>query len=146
MKTRTIILEIIIFCIIFLWAFDARNKIVFHDAFYRQLDWNPLATDYKDFIFYFLPALEITIAITLIIKPFRKYGLWLSAGLLTFFTGYVYYMLYIDPSKATCDCGSLISGMTWHGQLIINTAFLLLNITGLILYKRKQQDTNLIYK
>ncbi len=146
MKTRTIILEIICALLILLWVYAALSKWSDHQAFYRQLTWNKVVGGYQDFLFWFLPGIEIIAALALIFKPMRIYGLILSTGLMIAFTGYVFYVVYIDQSKATCTCGGVISSMTWTQHLIFNTAFLLLSIAGIYLHKRKVQDANLSFK
>lgn len=146
MKTRTISLEIICALLVLLWVYAALSKWSDYHAFYRQLTWNKVVGGYQDFLFWFLPGIEIIAAVALIFKPVRIYGLWLSAGLMLAFTGYVFYVVYVDQSKATCTCGGVISAMSWTQHLIFNTAFLLLSIAGIYLHKRNTQDTNLSFK
>ncbi len=146
MKARTITLEIIIALFVLLWVYTALSKWSDHQAFYRQLSMNPTTEGYQDFLFYFLPGIELIVALTLLFKPMRKYGLWFSTGLMLAFTGYVFYVVFIDPTKATCTCGGVISAMTWKQHLVFNMAFLLLSITGIYLHKKLQQPPDLIYK
>lgn len=146
MKARNIILEIICALLILLWVYAALSKWADHQAFCRQLTWNKVVGGYQDFLFCFLPGIELIAALALIIKPLRAYGLWLSAGLMLAFTGYVFYVVYVDQSKATCTCGGVISAMSWKQHLIFNTAFLLLSIAGIYLHRQITRTSNLIYK
>ena len=146
MKARTITLEIIIALLVLLWVYTALSKWADHQAFYRQLSMNPTTEGRQDFLFYFLPGIELIAALALLFKPLRKYGLWLSAGLMFAFTVYVFYVVFIDPTKATCTCGGVISAMSWKQHLVFNMAFLLLSITGIYLHKKLQQPRDLIFK
>ena len=135
MKARTITLEIIIALLVLLWVYAALSKWADYQAFYRQLAWNKVVGGYEDFLFYFLPGIELIAAIALILRPIRSIGLYLSTGLMLAFTGYVFYVVYIDQSKATCTCGGVISAMTWKQHLLFNATYLILSITGLILHR-----------
>ena len=142
MKTRTIILEIIIALLVLLWVYAALSKWADYQAFYRQLAWNKVVGGYEDFLFYFLPGIELLTALALIFKPIRIYGLWLSAGLLLAFTGYVFYVVYVDQSKATCTCGGVISAMTWKQHFVFNLSYLIISVIGIYMHKAILQPPN----
>nr|WP_157885969.1 MauE/DoxX family redox-associated membrane protein [Chryseobacterium glaciei] len=117
-----------------------------HQAFYRQLSWNPTTVGYQDILYYFLPGSELLAALLLLLKPVRTYGLWLSAGLMLVFTVYVFYVIFIDPTKATCTCGGVLSAMTWKQHLVFNISYLLTSCAGIYLNKKdpKNDHTNLL--
>nr|WP_199158667.1 MauE/DoxX family redox-associated membrane protein [Pedobacter sp. ASV2] len=140
MKTKNLILEIIILLLLLLWVYAALSKWINHQAFYRQLSWNPTTDGYQDFLFYFLPGIELLAVLLLLIRPVRLYGLWLSAGLLFVFTAYVFYVVFIDPTKATCTCGGVLAAMTWKQHLIFNISFLVMSVAGIYLYKSGLQN------
>ncbi|MBT2559851.1 hypothetical protein J7E50_18170 [Pedobacter sp. ISL-68] len=146
MKAKTIILEIIVALLVLLWIYTAISKWGNHQAFYRQLSWNPTTSGYQDILFYFLPGIELLAALLLLIKPLRSSGLWISAGLMTVFTSYVFYVIFIDPTKATCTCGGVLSAMTWKQHLTFNIAYLLISCIGVYLHKKGSQSdqTNLL--
>ncbi|ALR29270.1 hypothetical protein ATE47_01410 [Chryseobacterium sp. IHB B 17019] len=135
MKAKTIILEIIVALLVLLWVYTAISKWGNHQAFYRQLSWNPTTSGYQDILFYLLPGIELLAAFLLILKPIRVYGLWLSAGLMLVFTIYVFYVIFIDPTKATCTCGGVLSAMTWKEHLAFNISYLLISCAGIYLHK-----------
>lgn len=146
MKARTITLEIIIGLLVLLWVYAALSKLEDYHAFYRQLAWNKVVGGYEDFLFYFLPGIELIAALALIFKPTRIYGLWLSAGLMLAFTGYVFYVVYVDQSKATCTCGGVIFAMSWKQHLLFNVAYLILSITGIYLHRTSLQPPTTVNK
>lgn len=146
MKTKNIFLEIIIALLILLWVYTVISKWGNHQAFYRQLSWNPTTTGYQDILFYVLPGFELLAALFLLLKPMLWYGLILSAGLMFVFSAYVFYVIFIDPTKATCTCGGVLSAMTWKQHLIFNISYLLLSCIGIYLYKERANynETNII--
>lgn len=138
MKTKNILLEVIVALLILLWVYTAISKWGNHQAFYRQLSWNPTTSGYQDILFYLLPGVELLAVWFLLFKPIRIYGLWLSAVLMLVFTVYVFYVIYINPTKATCTCGGVLSIMTWKQHLAFNISYLLLCCTGIYLHHKDQ--------
>jgi len=143
MKTKAITLEILVSLLVLLWVYTVVSKLANYQAFYRQLSWNPTTNGYEDFMFYFLPSIELLAALMLLIKPIRLYGLWLSVGLMLIFTSYVFYVIYINPTKATCTCGGIIAAMTWKQHLLFNLLFLVISYIGIYLSKSLRQTTKM---
>jgi len=71
-----------------------------------------------------IPAMEIAIAVLLIIPRTRHYGLLTSTGLMGIFTLYVAFIL-TTMKDLPCSCGGVIQQLNWKEHLIFNSVFLL---------------------
>ncbi|MFD2201814.1 MauE/DoxX family redox-associated membrane protein [Shivajiella indica] len=82
-------------------------------------------------ILYGLPALEIGVAIMLLVPPWRIWGLRLSVILMFIFTGYIGLVLTGIFGRIPCSCGGVLESLGWWEHLVFNVAVLGMGVVGL---------------
>ena len=123
--------EIFTSLLILLFAYTAISKILDFNKFRRVLSESPLIHNGAGIIAWLLPATELLIVLLLFLPRYRITGLWISLGMLTVFTGYLFYML-LFASHLPCSCGGVLSSLSWKEHLVFNVVFLGINTGGLI--------------
>lgn len=132
LKFYNITIQVISALLLILFVYTGMNKLMDHEQFRMQLEKSPFVEQMATFITYTLPAGEILLALTLIIKKTRLLGLFLSFFLMALFTGYIWMMLNY-AYDLPCSCGGILASMSWHTHLIFNAIFTMLAAIGILL-------------
>jgi len=132
-KKTTADLAINLFIALFIYT--AINKIITQESFETTTSKIPLIGMFSHTISWMIPAIEIIIAVTLILPVTKKAGLCASLLLMSIFTIFLVYMV-LSGNELPCSCGGIISRLTWNQHILFNIGFIILAITGLKLYKR----------
>lgn len=135
---REIFIEIAAYALFMLFAYASINKLIAYDIFVADLKRSPLLGRFATILSIFIPAIELLICGLLLVGRTRKIGFIASAALMLSFTVYVWYVLSFTKDKP-CSCGGIIRNLSWQNHLIFNVAFLLIAITGAIVYFRKHK-------
>lgn len=112
---------------IFLFAYTASAKIIDHDRFVTGLAKVAFIGKSAMFLSWLVPAVEIAVAVLLIIPRFEKWGFYAFTGLMTLFSGYILCML-LWAKHLPCHCGGAIEKLSWAQHLWFNTAFIALSV------------------
>jgi hypothetical protein len=85
-----------------------------------------------------IPALEIVLAILLVIPIYRikRFALWTSTLLMDVFTAYLSLMVKFAEKKL-CHCGGVIESMGWKTHIVFNIIWLIAGIFALLRTKVK---------
>lgn len=110
------------------------DKLTDFEAFKKGILNQPFSNQLGYVLIYALPVLEIATVICLVYPKFQRAGLLLSTFLMVAFTGYVGVAPAGAWEKLPCECGSVISGMTWLQHFFFNLLFLFLSGWGLYLW------------
>lgn len=78
-----------------------------------------------------IPAIELALAVLLIIQITRKKALWATLILLSLFTVYIGVVMTGIFSRVPCSCGGILKNMSYGTHLIFNLFFVLLTSLGL---------------
>ena len=132
---RVFIADIISGALLLLFLYTSLNKLTHYDTFKAALHTSPLLKDVSGVIAWLLPAIEIVVAATLFIPYTRVKGLKASLILITAFTLYLLYMIAFTP-RLPCNCGGVLQSLTWSQHIFFNLFFILLALTGILLYKK----------
>ena len=139
---RKIVIEIICSLLIVLFIYTGLSKMLDYSEFRLQLGKSPFITRFANPVAWTLPAIEILVALALVFKRTRLFGLYASLFLITMFTAYIYAMLNYSYDLP-CSCGGIISKMSWDQHLWFNVGFVILSITGILLQvKQNEQQYN----
>jgi uncharacterized membrane protein YphA (DoxX/SURF4 family) len=128
-------LEIICGLLILLWGYAAFSKLFIYDAFRFQLLGHKLLMHHAALVAWLVPAVEIGIALLLIMPRTRLAGLYVSMGMLAVFTAYIAYMFMFYPHKP-CSCGGIISKLSWKQHIAFNVGFMVLAWVGVWKWQR----------
>lgn len=137
------IVEVICLLFVLLFVYAAVSKLMDFENFQVQLAQSPTLSSYASWISYFVPALELLIALFLVIPRLRNWGLFAALSLMMMFSSYIFIVLHYS-SFIPCSCGGILEKMSWNVHLIFNLLFVLFAIIAIVL--QKQQPPNRTWK
>jgi hypothetical protein len=120
-----------------LFLYTGITKTVNAAAFNNAMKFSPVIREYSNVISLFLPPFEIFVALALMIRATRFYGLIMASGLMLVFTIYVTYIMTSGRPRP-CLCGGIIQQMNWMQHLLFNYTFLFIGVTALIFHSFKR--------
>ena len=132
---RNIVMEFICYAIILLFVYAALSKLFIFPIFVEDLKRSPVISNYSGILSFLLPAAELGISAMLFFDKSRLAGLYGALLLMILFAIYVGLIVFTNDSPP-CSCGGLIRNLTWKNHLLLNVAYTLLALTGIILQKR----------
>lgn len=121
---RQLYIEIVVALYVLLFLYTAIMKFRDIPFFIGSMSHTPILRPYAIILAGMIPAMEIAIAVLLIIPRTRHYGLLTSTGLMGIFTLYVAFIL-TTMKDLPCSCGGVIQQLNWKEHLIFNSVFLL---------------------
>jgi hypothetical protein len=131
---RNLFVEIISLLFVFLFVYAAVSKLIDFQKFEVQLGKSPLLTDYAGWVAWIIPVVEIGISLMLATSHWRLTGLYASFSLMVMFTGYIVVITRFSEN-VPCSCGGVLQNMTWNQHLVFNVGFVVLGLTGILLYR-----------
>ncbi|WP_457126819.1 MauE/DoxX family redox-associated membrane protein [Mucilaginibacter sp. HD30] len=139
MKTKQL-LAFIAALLILLFVYTAVSKWLDFEQFKMQLYSQALPRVLATELIWTLPGIEIITALLLLFERTRSFGLYLSAGLMLVFTGYIALVMANFFGRTPCSCGGVIRSLGWKAHLFFNLFFLLLSVTGIVLANRERRN------
>ena len=136
MKTKKVILEIIIALLIVMFLHTGISKFLDFEGFIHDLENQPFPDRFTPYLAWGLPTIEITIVILLCSDRTRLVGLYASLILMTIFTIYTAMVLLNFFEYVPCSCGGVVSYLSWPQHLFFNLFFVVITFIAL-LYKDK---------
>lgn len=133
-----IIIEIISFLLMLLFAYTAISKLVDHESFRNVLLASPLLNPIANLVAWLLPFTEFGIVFLLFIPSTKLKGVYASLILISLFTLYLLYMIAFTP-HLPCNCGGVIKLLTWPQHILFNLFFIFLSLIGIVLYRRAKR-------
>lgn len=128
------IADVICYLYVLLYLYAATNKLIAYDDFRLQMSKSPIITDFAPFLVWFVPALEIVIAMLLLINRTAWLGLYAGFTLMCLFTTYIVAILYFSD-VVPCGCGGIIEKFSWQQHLVFNGVFVVLGAVGISIIK-----------
>jgi len=123
LKNTTIVISAYLFVFLFLYA--AVSKLLDFETFTLQLAQSPLLSAYAYIIAWAVPAIEIGIALLLVIERLRLFALYAAFTLMVMFTAYIFIILNFSDF-VPCSCGGVLEKLSWTQHLIFNLFFIIL--------------------
>jgi uncharacterized membrane protein YphA (DoxX/SURF4 family) len=124
---------------ILLFVYAALSKLLDYDEFRVQVSKSPLLTAFTGWVIWLVPAVEIVIALLLAIPRWRLPALYASFTLMVMFTAYIVAILHFSDF-IPCSCGGILQNMNWDQHLVFNIFFIVLALTGVLLYSQDTDD------
>ena len=134
-QPRRLYIEIVVAIYVLLFLYTAIMKLKDLSFFIGSMYHTPVLRPYATLLAGMIPAMEIAIAILLIIPRTRYYGLLTGTGLMGIFTLYVTFIL-TTMEELPCSCGGVLQELNWKEHLVFNSVFLLAGV--LACYWNKQ--------
>ena len=142
---KSLIIEIISILLIILFVYAATSKLLDYQKFRVQLGQSPLLTSFAGFVAWFVPLVEVLIAILLAQARFRRLGLYAAFSLMTMFTTYIFILTHYSE-YVPCSCGGILEKMNWNQHFIFNIIFTTLAAAGVILYNGDDQTKKILLR
>ena len=144
-KKEQLIIDIVAILYILIFVYTGVYKLVNHRVFYLQLIGHPLLKDYAHIVSWVVPVVEVVAALLLAFSITRMKGIYLSLATMSCFTIYLIYMIVTHP-KLPCSCGGIVNSLSWRQHVMVNTLYILMGITAIILHKRKTRKFSGVVK
>ncbi|WP_371878161.1 MauE/DoxX family redox-associated membrane protein [Chitinophaga nivalis] len=135
---RPVIIEIICYAFFFLFVYASFAKLFIYPTYLRDLGRSPLIGNFAFTLSVAVPAVELMIAIILLIPRYRQQGLIASFVLMTLFSLYVAYVVCF-AEKRPCSCGGIFRDMGWSTHLVFNIGMTILACIGIGLNKKSDE-------
>ena len=130
-----LISDIISALLLLLFLYTSLSKLADHETFKNVLRASPLLKPVAGILAWLLPVTELVIVVLLFVPFLRIKGLYASFILISLFTLYLIYMIAFTPNLP-CNCGGVLKLLSWPQHVFFNLFFILLSLTGIVLYKR----------
>ena len=125
-----------------LFIYTAYAKVMDHDRFLKGLTRVHLISGLAVFTSFAVPAIEIIIALLLLIPQAAKIGLYSFIAAMSAFTIYIISAMMWEK-KLPCHCGGAIENLSWGQHIWFNLAFIAIAIVGLRLVQLNTSFKNL---
>lgn len=135
LTTRKWVPELTAALFVLLFLYTALSKLKDYTGFVRVMLHSPLIAGISPVLAIVVPVTELLIVFFLVVPRTRSLGLVTGTLAMALFTSYVAYMLIVS-SKLPCTCGGIFEHMTWQQHLIVNSLFLLLGISSVIIERK----------
>ena len=126
--------EIICGLDIFLFVYAALSKLLNHENFVYQLSLY-FQNSIAHIVSFLIPVSELLIAGLLTLKKFRKIGIISFIILMILFSIYIG-MLLLSNKNLPCNCGGMISSLSWKQHFLFNLFFIAINLYLIITHKK----------
>ncbi|MBC9795132.1 MauE/DoxX family redox-associated membrane protein [Sinomicrobium weinanense] len=136
-RNRAIILETICFLFILLFVYAAVSKLMDVQKFTVQIGQSPLLTNIAWFTAWFIPIIEIVVALMLTWPKMRLIGLYGAFALMVMFTAYIIAILSFSEN-IPCSCGGVLEKLGWTEHLVFNIGFIILAAIGILLQSQSK--------
>nr|WP_068887649.1 MauE/DoxX family redox-associated membrane protein [Pedobacter panaciterrae] len=133
-----LVVDVISYLFVLLFLYAAVSKLIEYDQFKIQIAKSPILTDFATILVWLVPAIEIIIAVLLVIPNRIMMGLYASLTLMFLFTAYIIIILNFSDS-IPCSCGGVLAKMGWNEHLIFNVMFIIIAISGILLQEEIKQ-------
>lgn len=137
MKTKNVLIEILIFFPTLLFIYTPFSKVFQWDQYQDSMMAQPLAVWFKTALIYILPVLELGATMLMTRSKTRVIGLYAASSLLLMFIGYILLIKLHFFRKVPCTCAGVFRHMTWNEHLALN--IVMLGFIGVIFYLRKHE-------
>mgnify|MGYP001550576497 CR=1 FL=1 len=136
-KDKPVLADIISGVVLLLFLYTSLSKLADYETFKNVLSASPLLKPVAGVVAWLLPVTELVIVVLLFIPAMRLKGLYTSFILISLFTLYLIYMITSTPDLP-CQCGGVLKLLTWPQHIFFNLFFILLSLSGIILYQRSK--------
>lgn len=133
---KILLIEVIAWCCILLFAYAAMDKLIGFELFKTQLGKSPLLVGMSDWLAWLVPVVELAICGLLFFQRSRIWGFYAFFFQMMAFAFYIVALLNFS-FYVPCSCGLLISSLSRIGHVVFNIAFALLAAIGVASMQQK---------
>lgn len=129
---KRLFVDLVCYAYFLLFLYAAVSKLGIYEESAIQLSSSPIIGDFATVLVWLVPAIEIIIAIMLVIPKTMLLGLYAALALMSLFTAYIIAILNFD-GNIPCSCGGVLAQLSWTEHLIFNLAFIIMAIVAILL-------------
>lgn len=133
---KILLIEILAWCCILLFAYAAIDKLINFELFKTQLGKSPLLVGMSSWIAWMIPLVELSICLLLFFNSTRVLGFYTFFFQMILFAFYIIALLNFS-FYVPCSCGALLSSLSWAEHVVFNIAYALLGALGIFLMQNK---------
>lgn len=133
-KNKFIVVTVVCYLYILLFVYTATSKIIDFENFKIQISQSLVISPFTHWLVWFIPLLEVLIAVGLMLNKWRLMALHAAFTLMVIFSTYTYIILNFIPD-IPCSCGGVLEKMSWEEHLIFNVAFVILALIAILTEK-----------
>ena len=119
---RSVVVEVICWLYFGLFVYAAFDKLFQFDKFVVNMGQSGMLTPYASVLGWAVPAVEIVLALVLVLNWYRLLGLYMAFSLMTMFTTYIFIVRYVMDNEL-CGFGTAIEKLGWGGHFVLNIFF-----------------------
>jgi putative oxidoreductase len=134
---RKVVIEIIAALLVLLFLYASISKLLGFELFVDEMNNQPFPNWMTPYLVVIIPGAEILIAVALLFDRTRMIGFYASLVILFLFTLYAALVLFKVFDYIPCSCGGMLKKLNWWQHLLFTTAFLILSIAGITLYRKQ---------
>lgn len=131
--------------LILLFVYTALSKLDNYSFFQAQLNLYPFIGLFGNTLSWAIPAMELLIAILLLLPAYRTKGLMAALILLIVFTVYLLLMILYTPDLP-CSCGGVIQSLAWTQHIFFNCFFIMVTFIAVLMSRRNKNTKKDIEK
>lgn len=135
MKQTSTIPDLLSFLLLFFFLYAGLIKLASPHKFQDVIQQSTILKPFAGLLVWFVPIIEITVAVLLFIYATRLAGLYATVLLMLLYNLYLGWMLLFS-THLPCNCGGISEQLSWKGHLILNTCLFLLAATAIVLFHR----------
>jgi putative oxidoreductase len=128
--------------LILLFTYAAVSKIAVLKEFRHEMHNQNFPPEVADALVLIIPAAELVAIGLLLGGKWQRAGLFLSAIMMSLFTGYIGLVLAGFWPRVPCSCGGVLKNMSWRAHLFFNLFFLSIALAALYHDMRKAPVTD----
>ena len=106
-----------------LFVVSAYDKIAEHERFLRGIEKVKYVGDYRLFVSWAVPVMEIAVSLMLLFPGSQKLGLYGFTGLMAVFTIYIGSMT-LWAERLPCHCNLIVEKLSWGEHVVFNLVFI----------------------
>lgn len=133
--------QVVVFILVVIWAYSGIEKLMDWERSWNAFHNQTFLAELADIISYVVPVSEILLAVLLVIRAARWWGLMGSVLLLTVFTTYVGLVWWGAFPRVPCNCAGFMESMGWGAHLVMNLFLMIIAVAVLgIRYGKKEES------
>lgn len=136
---RRFFVDLVCYAYFLLFLYAAVSKLIDYDNSELQMAKSPIITEFAAILVWLVPAVEIIIAIMVMIPKTIMLGLYTALALMSMFTAYIIAILNFSDT-IPCSCGGVLNQLSWTEHLIFNLAFIIMAMMAILLQTKTSKD------
>ncbi|MCY1515491.1 hypothetical protein D9M68_500790 [compost metagenome] len=129
---RRFFVDLVCYAYFLLFLYAAVSKLIDYESSELRMAKSPIITEFATILVWLVPAVEIIIALMLVIPKTIMLGLYAALALMSMFTAYIIAILNFSDT-IPCSCGGVLEQLSWTEHLVFNLTFIIMAMMAILL-------------